>query len=712
MSDELVELEGSHRHPVAGAKRVADVALGEQVAVTVYVRRDPDAHPITDPVAEAHKHPRDRRYLSPAEVEASFGAASADLQAVVDYAESSGLRTSAWSTATRSVRVTGPAGALSSAFGVVLSYVRHGDITYRGRVGPVKIPASLMGVVEAVLGFDNRPVGRSYLRMSPPRTARLGPGATGLLPNTYLPPQVAQLYDFPASCDGTGETVAVFVFNGDIGSGVSAPGGYDLATVNGYFTQVLAMKPPAFTDVVVQGPGNRPGDGTNPYDVSGEVYLDLCIAGSLAPGANIVLYFSQFSEQGWVEAITRAATDAVNDPSVISISYGGPEDDPSGGWTPMAVKQVNDAFEAAAAAGRTICCAAGDSGAVDEPDTTTVHADFPASSPWVLACGGTHLESAAGAISAEVVWNHLADGNGATGGGVSAVFPRPSWQSGTRAVPLAGVTPPPDGRGIPDVASLADPETPFVVAAPGGTLQAAGGTSAAAPLWAALIGRLNQALGARVGYLNPLLYSNYSGALRDITNGDNGGYQATIGWDACTGWGSPAGLSLLQAMQGQAEYRIVKEHGPYPMGGQEGVHQMCGQDMDGQQSMINQLLTFVFLEKLLDDRGTSRSEDRDFLDILPLLLLANMSSATQAPATGASAPSMMTAGSGWDINDPTVLLLLASLAGRRTSESGRPPSRKVRTTKARNALPAAAANPRRRRTPRRIDQDQSPSIEV
>ena len=177
----------------------------------------------------------------------------------------------------------------------------------------------------------------------------------------------------------------------------------------------------------------------------------------------------------------------------------------------------------------------------------------------MLACGGTRLESAGGAISDEVVWNHLADGNGATGGGVSAVFPRPSWQSGMQAVPLAGTIPPPDGRGLPDVASLADPETPFVVAGPGGTLQAGGGTSAAAPLWAALISRLNQALGARVGYLNPLLYSHLSGALRDITSGDNGGYQATPGWDACTGWGSPGGSSLLQAMQPQAMQRQIKE---------------------------------------------------------------------------------------------------------------------------------------------------------
>ena len=560
MPDELVELEGSHRDLVRGAERVRDVAPGEEITVTVYVRPDPGAHPAADPTAEAQKRPQDRRYLTPSEVEASFGASQSDLQAVVDYAESKGLHTSDASKVKRSVRVTGPAGALGTAFGVELGYFKHGNVSYRGRVGPVKVPASLSGIVEAVLGFDNRPIGRSYLRPAPTEAHRsFDTSAGGLPPNTYLPPQVGQMYDFPTAYDGTGETVAVFVFNGDIGSGQSAPGGYRLTTLNDYFTNELGINPPALTNIVVQGPGNKPGNGKNPNDATGEVYLDLCMVGSLAPGAKIAVYFTQFSEQGWVEAISQAATDAVNDPSVISISYGNPENDPSNSlWTQMAVNQVNQAFEAAAAAGRTICCAAGDSGAADEPGTTTVNADFPASSPWVLGCGGTRLESSGGTITSEVVWDDLADGNGATGGGVSAVFPQPSWQTGTHAVPLPGVTPPPappGGRGVPDVSSLADPETPYVIVGPDGKLGGVGGTSAAAPLWSALISRYNQALGTRAGYLNPLLYTRYSGALRDITSGNNGGYAAGPGWDACTGWGSPGGSSLLQEIQAPALLR-------------------------------------------------------------------------------------------------------------------------------------------------------------
>ena len=545
MPDELVELEGSHRDPVQGAERVRDVDPGEEITVTVYVRRDPGAHPVADPTAEAQKRPQDRRYLTPSEVAASFGASQSDLQAVVDYAESKGLHTSDASTVKRSVRVTGQAGALGAAFGVELGYFKHGNVSYRGRVGPVKVPASLSGIVEAVIGFDNRPIGRSYLRPAPTDAHRsFDASAGGQPPNTYLPPQVGQMYDFPTAYDGTGETVAVFVFNGDIGSGQSAPGGYRLTTLNDYFTNELGMNPPALTNVVVQGPGNKPGDGKNPNDATGEVYLDLCMVGSLAPGAKIVVYFTQFSEQGWVEAISQAATDTVNDPSVISISYGNPENDPSNSlWTQMAVNQVNQAFEAAAAAGRTICCAAGDSGAADEPGTTTVNADFPASSPWVLGCGGTRLESS-GARSHP----RSSGTTSPTGTALPAAASRPSSrsrarQAGTQAVPLPGVTPPPappGGRGVPDVSSLADPETPYVIVGPEGKLGGVGGTSAAAPLWSALISRYNQALGTRVGYLNPLLYTSYSSALRDITSGNNGGYAAESGWTHARDGAHPA----------------------------------------------------------------------------------------------------------------------------------------------------------------------------
>ncbi|HEV2373686.1 MAG TPA: S53 family peptidase [Streptosporangiaceae bacterium] len=544
-----VPIPGSHRDPLPGARVDAPTDPGERLTVTVYLRPSPHASQKVDVAAQAGLLPRERHYLDPAEVQAQFGADPAEMSAVADWARGCGLEVVRQNVAARSLRLAGTAADFSHAFGVQLQTWRHAGGSYRGRTGAVNVPASLAGVVEAVLGLDNRPLGRAYLRTARGAFEAAAPG-NGLPANTYLPPQVGALYQFPQSCDGTGQTVAVLVFNGQVGaSGRQAPGGYDPGLLGAYFSQVIGTSPPQLTDVVVHGPGNSPGDGSSPLDVSGEVYLDLCMVGALAPGARIAVYFTEFTEQGWVDAISEAVTDAVNDPGVISVSYGNPENDPTRGlWTHAAVRQVDRALEAAAAAGRTVCCAAGDDGSADEPGTTAVHADFPASSPWVLACGGTRLESSNGTITREVVWNDLADGNGATGGGTSTVFRLPAWQQAA-GVPTACDMPSP-GRGVPDVASLADPQTPFVVVGPNGSLAGVGGTSAAAPLWAALAARLSEALGTRVGYLNPLLYSRMAtGVLRDITEGSNGAYQAGTGWDACTGLGVPGADALLQALQ-------------------------------------------------------------------------------------------------------------------------------------------------------------------
>ena len=206
-----------------------------------------------------------------------------------------------------------------------------------------------------------------------------------------------------------------------------------------------------------------------------------------------------------------------------------------------------------AAKGITICCASGDDGSSDD-DPSGAHVDFPASSPFVLGVGGTNLVASSGApptIQSETVWNELLHSEGATGGGVSDVFTKPSYQNSVNVPPSAN--PPHDiGRGVPDVAAVADPVTGVVVMdIDGKHLEQIGGTSASTPLWASLIARLNQGLNARCGFLNPLLYGRFStGVLRDITVGNNGAYSAGPGWDACTGLGSPNGDQLLNALSG------------------------------------------------------------------------------------------------------------------------------------------------------------------
>jgi kumamolisin len=175
--------------------------------------------------------------------------------------------------------------------------------------------------------------------------------------------------------------------------------------------------------------------------------------------------------------------------------------------------------------------------------------DLPASLPPVLACGGTRLNTSHGKITSETVWNELAQNEGATGGGVSRIFALPSYQSS------AGVPVHPEtkfaGRGVPDVSGDADPVTGYQVRVDGKNL-VIGGTSAVAPLWAGLIAVINQQIGKQVGFVQPALYRIGSSAFRDITTGNNDGYNAAINWDPCTGLGSPNGAALLKALQGAA----------------------------------------------------------------------------------------------------------------------------------------------------------------
>jgi len=236
---------------------------------------------------------------------------------------------------------------------------------------------------------------------------------------------------------------------------------------------------------------------------------------------------------------------------VISISWGAAEVY----WTSQAMQAMDQAFQAAAALGINVCCASGDNGSSDGVTDGQAHVDFPASSPHVLACGGTRLEatydtlSSQYVISSEVVWNDDPAAS-ATGGGVSDVFPLPVWQANAN-IP-ASINDQHSGRGVPDVSGDADPQTGYKVRVDGQNV-VFGGTSAVAPLWAGLIALINQQLGQSVGFLNPILYQNYDlfaqvNALQDVTSGNNGGYSAKQGWDACTGLGSPDGANLLDAL--------------------------------------------------------------------------------------------------------------------------------------------------------------------
>src|SRR6266480_4781143 len=375
-----------------------------------------------------------------------------------------------------------------------------------GRTGHLRIPRDLAEVIEGVFGLDNRPQSTPHFRLKKDASGGLQPH---IATTSYTPTQVAQAYDFPASGQVAGQCIGILELGG----------GYNTDDLNAFFAS-LGISVPQVSAVSVDGGMNAPTGDPNQAD--GEVALDIEVAGSVAPGASIAVYFAPNTDQGFLDALTTAIHDTTNNPSVISISWGGPENE----WTQQAMMAFDAACQDAATLGVTVCAASGDNGASDGVNDGQFHVDFPSSSPSILACGGTTLDATGNQIKDEEAWNELATGGGATGGGVSKVFALPSWQQN------AGVPKAPNGmlgRGVPDVAGDADPNSGYQIVVDS-QADVVGGTSAVAPLWAGLIALLNQQATHAVGYLNPLLYAApVEATFHDINVGNNGGYQARPG---------------------------------------------------------------------------------------------------------------------------------------------------------------------------------------
>ena len=520
-SKERIVLAGSQREPVAGASAPTPVDNHDLVQVTMVLRRRANTKlPAAEEFAFQDAHTV--KYHRREDFAVLHGADPADIALIEAFAHEYSLSVTERSAARRSVVLTGTAENMQNAFGTSLAHYEAPTGRYRGRTGPITLPANLQDVVVAVLGLDNRPAAKPHLRMS--RAAAAAPG--GLAPTL-----VGQLYNFPAGAHGAGQTIGI----------IELGGGYKTADLNTYFTG-LGIKAPTVSSVSVDGGANKPGVDKNS---DGEVMLDIEVAGAVAQGARIIVYFAPNTDQGFHDAITSAVHDAVNKPDVISISWGGPEDS----WTPQASAAMLAACSDAAAVGVTVTAAAGDDGATDGMTDKKLHVDLPACLPPVLACGGTKLTVSRSTIASETVWNELASNEGATGGGVSRTFPIPSYQASAK-VPVHPETKF-AGRGVPDVSGDADPVTGYQVRVDGKNM-VIGGTSAVAPLWAGLIALINQQVGKPVGFVQPAIYRIGTPAFRDITTGNNGGYQASAKWDACTGLGSPNGAALLKALLGSA----------------------------------------------------------------------------------------------------------------------------------------------------------------
>jgi kumamolisin len=420
----------------------------------------------------------------------------------------------------RTVTLAGTASRMEKAFGVELTEFEHENGTYRGFNGSIQMPEEYAAYVSGVFGLDNRQVAHPHFRYRNTNRAFGSRVSTA----SYNPAQVGKLYAFPPDATGAGQTIGL----------IELGGGYRPNDIRDYF-QSQGLQVPTVKSISVDHGNNRP---TTAQSADGEVMLDIEVAGSVAPGVEIAVYFAPNTAQGFQDALSTAIHDQLNKPSVVSISWG----DAEANWTTQSMENFDQVGQEAALLGITITVAAGDNGSSDGVDDGKNHVDFPASSPHVLAAGGTRITVANGAIDQETVWNDGAQG-GATGGGFSTVFTRPSWQAAFGSQ---------TGRGVPDVAGDADPETGYNILVDGQQMQV-GGTSAVAPLWAGLVVLLNQKLNRRLGFLNSTLYGlGESSDFRDITMGNNGTYSAGFGWDPVTGLGSPKGAQMLQALQSTA----------------------------------------------------------------------------------------------------------------------------------------------------------------
>jgi len=392
------------------------------------------------------------------------------------------------------------------------------DEIFYAPIKDVKIP-KYFNFVQDIFGLDNFPKLKPYFILGNTLGDVLVPESLSE-PNTleqraprflsyFTPLQLANLYNFPNNT-GAGQTIGI----------IELGGGYSSSDMNTYFNNLGLSVKPTIINVNINGAYN------NPADTSGanyEVVLDIQVAGAIANAAKIVVYFAPNSYNGFYNAFYTAINDTVNNPNVLSISWGAPELY----WGSSNLNRYNSLFAQAVAKKITIYCAAGDNGSSDGVGPYNAkNADFPASSPNVVACGGTTLNSNGTTISSEVVWN-VNPSNSATGGGFSSFFSKPSYQNGITKITTR--------RGLPDIAANANPQTGYLIYINGG-YSIIGGTSAVSPLMAGLHARINVAKGTAINFINTKVYQS-SDLCVDITVGNNGGYMASSGWDPCSGKG-------------------------------------------------------------------------------------------------------------------------------------------------------------------------------
>ena len=486
--------------------------------------------------------------LSLKQLNSKFGASKADATLVSKVMRDFGFNIQGINIAARSIAVKGTVAQAVKAFAPSLAMYKNEDQgVFRDRTGGYHVPTELEGIVTAVIGLSQRRIIR------PKRIAKDQNRLADVLP-AATPADIEKIYDFPKGT-AAGQKIAIAEFGG----------GYIASDLKAYCkkfslhmpdVQAISVNSPAYT--WNQMKRLKRLEREQELLCTDEVMLDTEIIAGLCPNAKIKIYFATFDQKGFVDLLNKVIADR---PVVLSISWGVTED--ASDWSPVARTAINERLALAAAAGITVCASSGDDGAGDGRRGPDARVDFPASSPYVLGVGGTQIGGHDGKLE-EVTWwftpGTRAGGGASTGGGVSGIFDRPKWQnvqikSGNRGAK--------NGRVVPDVAALAEgPRYSYVLF---GKTERGAGTSVSAPVWAALIARVNQKLpkAKRQRFLTPLLYRKLtngktlgSAVCHDITVGSNRteppgfGYRAKPGFDAVTGWGSPNGKALLKKLGG------------------------------------------------------------------------------------------------------------------------------------------------------------------
>lgn len=596
-----------------GAVPKGKPADDDRLQVTIVLKSSKPSNELIKKLKEIeYKLPLSRPRLSPEDIEEIHAAEANHVRHVKQFAKQHGLKVVDESKVRHEVVLEGSVSALNAAFKVELRHFQHSEGVYVAHEGPIHVPKELECCIVAVIGLDDVPVAEALAGSVIPEQIGMIEEPARRMVGTDPRVIAKEHYNFPLTdLDGTGQRIAIISFGG----------GYHDQDIEWYFKKTLGLRKwPKVTTILVSGPGNRPtpirklgrliDDLNNANRMKSveededcgvcmgrmwatyETTMDIEIAGAIAPGAEIDVYFAENTMQGYLAAFNAAlGMDGKPPASVVSVSWGKGECWPGPSFKQainLALKQgVRDQSV-------TVCCASGDFGSVGVvPDCgydDSANVSFPASSPWVLACGGTTL----GLDGDESVWNANWKGQYmATGGGVSGFFERRSWQEDhdvprhgsydegalwlSEEVPnsnqLEGGWIEPDqknfrGRGVPDIAANADPANGYKLYV-GGRETVGGGTSASAPLWAGLIALINQGLSKKaveleiagpvqLGFVNKLFYrTDIASAFRSITRGCNrmpdygssaAAFEAREGWDACTGLGVPDGTKLLEVL--------------------------------------------------------------------------------------------------------------------------------------------------------------------